>query len=94
MHLTSQDVRVPLKTHRVARLMHAKSFVGPSPHVVVWKNFEPRSPSGREDASLVRPVSMETESLKYNDRGLMRGSVNGENKYPSDPLIKSNEEQD
>ncbi|GFV46903.1 hypothetical protein TNCV_1270211 [Trichonephila clavipes] len=35
----------------------------------------------------VRPVSIETESLKYNDMELIRGPVNGENKYPSDPLI-------
>ncbi|GFY02577.1 hypothetical protein TNCV_3504571 [Trichonephila clavipes] len=30
---------------------------------------------------LVRPVSIETESLKYNDKGLIRDPVNGENKY-------------
>ncbi|GFV00257.1 hypothetical protein TNCV_2120591 [Trichonephila clavipes] len=35
----------------------------------------------------IRPVSIETESLKYNDMGLLRGPVNEENKYPSDPLI-------
>ncbi|GFS75702.1 hypothetical protein TNCV_3424491 [Trichonephila clavipes] len=41
------------------------------------------------------PVSIETESLKYNDTGLIRGPVNGENKYPSDPLINIHcEEQD
>ncbi|GFV38058.1 hypothetical protein TNCV_872651 [Trichonephila clavipes] len=31
--------------------------------------------------------TIETESLKYNDMGLIRGPVNGENKYTSDPLI-------
>ncbi|GFV88229.1 hypothetical protein TNCV_3243781 [Trichonephila clavipes] len=42
---------------------------------------------GRRKNVTIRPVSIETESLKYNDVGLIRGTVNGENTYPSDPLI-------
>ncbi|GFY33678.1 hypothetical protein TNCV_4593901 [Trichonephila clavipes] len=34
-----------------------------------------------------KPVSIETESLKCNDMGFIRGPVNVGNKYPSDPLI-------
>ncbi|GFS72371.1 branched-chain-amino-acid aminotransferase, cytosolic [Trichonephila clavipes] len=40
-----------------------------------------------KNTSGVKPVSIETESLKYNDMGLIQCPVNGENKYPSDPLI-------
>ncbi|GFV98668.1 hypothetical protein TNCV_1453541 [Trichonephila clavipes] len=36
---------------------------------------------------LIRPVSIETESLKYNDMGLLRGPVNREKIYPSNSLI-------
>ncbi|GFV24666.1 transposable element Tc3 transposase [Trichonephila clavipes] len=37
-------------------------------------------------------VSIETESLKYDDMGLTRGLLYGEDKYPSDPLLLSIEE--